>query len=682
MKTILKTTTALAMAIAIPAAAQAEDAWYPYEAEEVTPAFSADGTVNAVTYTPLESAEKPWNICVSFPHMKDAYWLGVNYGVADEAKRLGVAMNNVEISRLIATVQLLDAMPLAVTYTLADQEAQLDSIERSLSGALSDSAWLRPELQNERTRLTTKIQLLQEMDQFLNHSGYDIRQMTYYDGPNGRGELWKAMESLDALNQATMENVGELSQVSAIQAGRDNMHHQGESTAAFVAPYEPTYSWRRSEFDDFYNPVVRGRLPDEADDELTRRGPYDTIFGWHAPEYERDPNSGIGNGGGRTPPTRIETTSPGGFASGGSPRFDNGSRGGGPPPVLVGYTPYGPWTWLSLQLRNSLEDSIEGAALDDISFNDTSLFIRAFGMAMVKMRYLWPQASYRDLQRMVGDPSGIEHGISNQFLDPEWVTRYADAEAIVDARTPRVAYARWLQLDFEHTKINGRWETPEPELTSRLIRDPRPRPGVRRWSVDPPAVDQLDRVGRYIWRDQPPRPREWTDQFGNEYETYYYRYFVWLGLNVGPSIEIENPNPTFRSDDLPAPTDFIHDTAGMAPTMGAIGQPGDPAAFALLGVAKQRSTAQMWSELFRPEAYDGHVAIAQAGIFNNHSWDLWTQMWHAQLEPVQDFAGWVSVMEANRNQASGFPDLSESEVEGVVDYLRSVEGLAPVLLNH
>ncbi len=49
-----------------------------------------------MTYAPLEKAEKAWDICVSFPHMKDAYWLGVDYGVADEAKRLGVKMKLVE----------------------------------------------------------------------------------------------------------------------------------------------------------------------------------------------------------------------------------------------------------------------------------------------------------------------------------------------------------------------------------------------------------------------------------------------------------------------------------------------------------------------------------------------------------------------------------------------------------
>ncbi|SEM71201.1 TMAO reductase system periplasmic protein TorT [Palleronia pelagia] len=89
--------TALAASIALlPAGAMAQDAWFPYEAEQVTPPFSTDGETSAVTYEALESASEKWNICVSFPHMKDAYWLGVDYGVVEEAKRLGVALNVVE----------------------------------------------------------------------------------------------------------------------------------------------------------------------------------------------------------------------------------------------------------------------------------------------------------------------------------------------------------------------------------------------------------------------------------------------------------------------------------------------------------------------------------------------------------------------------------------------------------
>ncbi|RYG90010.1 TMAO reductase system periplasmic protein TorT [Loktanella sp. IMCC34160] len=96
MKLVLKTATALALSAAFPATAFAEDAWFPYPAQEVTPAFSADGEVSAVTYEALEAAEQAWNICVSFPHMKDAYWLGVDYGVTAEAERLGVNLNVVE----------------------------------------------------------------------------------------------------------------------------------------------------------------------------------------------------------------------------------------------------------------------------------------------------------------------------------------------------------------------------------------------------------------------------------------------------------------------------------------------------------------------------------------------------------------------------------------------------------
>lgn len=93
MKLTLKILSAFVITTAIPMTAFAQETWYPYPVEKVTPAFSTDGTLSAVTYMPLKRAEKAWNICVSFPHMKDAYWLGVDYGVAEEAKDLGVKMN-------------------------------------------------------------------------------------------------------------------------------------------------------------------------------------------------------------------------------------------------------------------------------------------------------------------------------------------------------------------------------------------------------------------------------------------------------------------------------------------------------------------------------------------------------------------------------------------------------------
>lgn len=88
---------ALASVVALslaPALAQAQ--WFPYQAESTSPAFAADGKRTPFEYTPLPKASKKWDICVSFPHMKDAYWLGVDYGVVEEARRQGVKLQMVE----------------------------------------------------------------------------------------------------------------------------------------------------------------------------------------------------------------------------------------------------------------------------------------------------------------------------------------------------------------------------------------------------------------------------------------------------------------------------------------------------------------------------------------------------------------------------------------------------------
>jgi protein TorT len=70
--------------------------WFPYSVESWEPAFDMASPRKSVNYKPLRKASQPWEICVSFPHMKDAYWLGVNYGVASEAERQGVKMQLVE----------------------------------------------------------------------------------------------------------------------------------------------------------------------------------------------------------------------------------------------------------------------------------------------------------------------------------------------------------------------------------------------------------------------------------------------------------------------------------------------------------------------------------------------------------------------------------------------------------
>ncbi|MGB1027028.1 MAG: TMAO reductase system periplasmic protein TorT, partial [Rhodospirillaceae bacterium] len=56
------------------------------------PPFNTELKRETQTYTPLDAAGQQWKICVSIPHLKDAYWLAVNFALVDEARRLGVSL--------------------------------------------------------------------------------------------------------------------------------------------------------------------------------------------------------------------------------------------------------------------------------------------------------------------------------------------------------------------------------------------------------------------------------------------------------------------------------------------------------------------------------------------------------------------------------------------------------------
>lgn len=73
-----------------------EKPWYPFPVEVTDPPFDAAGQKSKVDYSPVEKAAQKWDLCVSFPHMKDAYWMAVDYGVVKEAERTGVKMTLVE----------------------------------------------------------------------------------------------------------------------------------------------------------------------------------------------------------------------------------------------------------------------------------------------------------------------------------------------------------------------------------------------------------------------------------------------------------------------------------------------------------------------------------------------------------------------------------------------------------
>jgi protein TorT len=81
------------------ASADAEDNWWPAKVQIYNPSCT-DGDPacwdialaagpKTVEYVPLMKADKKHHICVSFPHLKDSYWVGAAYGIIEEGKRLG-----------------------------------------------------------------------------------------------------------------------------------------------------------------------------------------------------------------------------------------------------------------------------------------------------------------------------------------------------------------------------------------------------------------------------------------------------------------------------------------------------------------------------------------------------------------------------------------------------------------
>ncbi|ABZ77964.1 TMAO reductase system periplasmic TorT [Shewanella halifaxensis HAW-EB4] len=70
--------------------ASATDIVSPWLIEQRTPYNEIQQQTSALQLTPLTSAKKSWRICALVPHLKDTYWTGIDYGLAQHAKQLNL----------------------------------------------------------------------------------------------------------------------------------------------------------------------------------------------------------------------------------------------------------------------------------------------------------------------------------------------------------------------------------------------------------------------------------------------------------------------------------------------------------------------------------------------------------------------------------------------------------------
>ena len=648
-----------------------------------------------------------------------------------------VAANNVAQARYLGMINTLDAMPTATAAALQEQTFLRDAL-RSGSSVNTRNGELdrvvKQQVDNLLTELDQEIELLQPIhDHFQSN---DVARMTHYNGPHGRGDIWRAMEALDQYSQATMENLSQLAQINAVRGGEVNLPGDLDSSA-FIVPVITDVPWQRSRFYDFDRPVTLGLLPEKVDEKQTNRGPFDTIFGWrdrlHRYPYSYQPIPSGGFVGG------VRSTAPSIFGGGPS-----GFRYPGGPPEegeLSAYSVYGTHEWSKRKIHRVAYRSRKGQSPKPANLEESRFWPWFSQLADTKRDYVWRNLSPRE------------------FATPDWHSQYPSVPE--DAAEPLdFSETGYFRLDirsrFARNEAGfmspGSWwfenvsradyDAKESVLVIEPLRQSYPRPYQSAWWL-PTYRMVVDGVQQTLRMKQPEElsehyPQITVEKAGSRAWVYEYEYevmsdpeiglfpkagpqkahfiqvIIFAGVNRNPirptvfdpaeeariassdperdvrrvqiAINLDTLTPSVENPydgldpnaiDSPAPTDIVHQK------IAALDKDSHRRYLTYLAIARQSDQASAWPSQFDGnKPYPNAVAIAQVRVFNNHSWDLWTQMWHAQLEPVQDYAAWIDTMKTVSDDVEETAWIRQDEYDNLQQYLSSLKALADVTLSH
>ncbi|MDY7009476.1 MAG: Tad domain-containing protein [Planctomycetota bacterium] len=585
-----------------------------------------------------------------------------------------IAGNNVAITRMLALVPHLDSYPLATQMTHQEVAAWEKGIADQLGRGIPDD-WMREGLESLRLRITKQRDILGEIDNVFNNSGFDVAPLTNwsiqgYAGPTPHGQLWQAAESLDEFNQATVLSAGLLSQTNAARYGKSDY-----AETAFITPVLPELPARRTDFGDFEKPVKQGVIPDRSYPH--RLGPYDRLFMWrdyhYSGVYEQDcwvdgtPGHGAIRGGS-------------GNVNIGGRRYGSSARGYYRNPdgywsnrlvgrILTGYTVYGPYSWMMRRVG-----SFSSRELPDTFFYHNYLQI-----ANIKLGYMWGDKTLKEIHY------------------PRWWTDYPQAKVIASDPSNKITRTMFylVEIRSKYPKGSSGW------LSTGSYKTNGERPiaiWVNGWAD--PAEWSVPKIADYIWEDQyyyettEDRDIDIRVQYDANGEpvwqkVYMVAQYVFGGIDAGGNVQVSNPsnycNTCHDESILPAPI-LLDTSAGDYDT----GQPHHDlgvrrGVFTYLGVAGRSSEPMVWAGRFGSGNPFGQVvAVSQAEIFNTTSWDLWTQDWKAQLVPVTRWNDWTERMADGAADASATTGLVEPQtVSDFAQYLgRFDEQIVNEMLHH
>lgn len=560
-----------------------------------------------------------------------------------------VAMNNIGITRLLSLVNVVDAMPDSVRFTKEEHEFTLEALKGARSRGIAD-AWVVNQVTDMEQELQDELNILNPLNNYF--TANDVSKQTFYDASGGRGEFYKAMEAMSELSVATMEGLGEFAQLNAVRGGMVNLDRVSTDAITFIAPLKPTIPYIIGEFDDFQNPVLNGLLPPTIDDKEFNRGPWDTLLGW------RDLI------GGNQPGYHVGGSGPTNSGGNGNVPIGSGAGGGGGGGYFVATGPRDPDSYRVYSYTRWMLDRVGNFAYNNLPHGRFMYWQNR--LTNYKLGYLWPGTGIKTV------------------IDPEFILDFDEAAGIATTDRSRIKETWFLAVEMKSKFKRGEAGFMTPGTYSYFVnagQSDRDTPRtVRLSNWQDPRTWNAEQIGDWQWRD------EWDyttindpsigiplqlDAQGQPVSFPVYRVdtFIFLGVNVGEEYEIRNPHNFTSKQNLPRPIDLDHGQ------LGHDNEVGKQDFLNYLAIAEIGDKAVAWPSRFDGrKPYPYQVAIAQAHVFNDHSWDLWTQMWEAQLRPVENIDAWVDRMESG--DASALPsDVTAQKVNELAKYLRSVRDI-------
>ncbi len=596
-----------------------------------------------------------------------------------------IAQDNVAMSRYLAAAVVLDSLPLSSRMALEESSAWAQALANQLGRGIPNTAggnYVRDGLQSLQTRMATQRDILIPVDQSINRSGFDMSLTTHWyvrgNGPTPNGSLWQVIQAMDQLSQATKESAGVLAQNNAVRWSKEN-----NSAAAFVVPVVPVLPARRTTLDDF-QPTLMGRemvTSEGASLNLTggaggaipdmeyphRLGPWARLYHWRhnltrsTGRVWVPPTAGWGAVRGST--GNVQT---GGRRVGSSARTPvNPGHGGywqSTGSEVIGYSTYGPFRWMMDVIDWWTNDhwswNQSGRWLHEGRLSDTYFYKYIGDLSRIKLNYMFPYAAPKQ--------PVLYHA-------PNWITDYQ--QAVQTARIPNV---RITSTMFYLVEIASRVPEDAPGYLSPGSFRTNGKYPIANWTpgwVDP-ARWGIPKVCDYIWKDNYSYQTTQDLELGITMQrdatgqpiwqpVYMTSWWVFGGIDVGGDAQVSNPCNWQQGEEIPAPMLLDtsvgdYDPVTLDPDGGARRD-----YFTYLGVVAKDPNPSLWPGRFntgQPAMY----SLAQAKVFNNKSWDLWTQDWQVQLAPVSQWDDW------QRRLAAGLADVPATR--GAVDP-QAVEGL-------